>query len=131
MDRIRIARELVSVARDLLSAIVPDEWMDAFMDGATIFLKEAKRRGYVVERPFKFIGGVRFVLDSAGGKDGVQVTMSLFKPVGKPWFVDIKGWVDGSMMRNYRQDFSDELPSGRDVAKALDVAGRKVGFWRE
>lgn len=111
------------------AALVPDDWMDVLMDGAIIFNREAKKRGYIIEKPAKFIGGVRFVLDSAGGKDGVQATISLFKPVNKPWFVRMMGWDGGEMFRNIEVRGGEELPSALDVAKLIGKAGDKVGFW--
>ena len=130
MDNRKIARELVAVARDLMAGLVSDEWMDAFVDGATHFLVEAKSRGYVIERPEKFVGGVRFILDSAGGKDGVQVRISLFKPVNKPWFISVDGWVNGSIIRNVRKKFNEDIPSPKDIYRALDAIGKRAGFWR-
>lgn len=129
MDNQRIARELVSLAKSMTAALIPEEWMDVFTDGAELFYREAKRRGYMVEKPHKFIGGVRFELDSAGGKEGVQVVISLFKPVNKPWFVRINGWVDDEKIRNAQVYLGEDLPTPREVAKAIGKAGDMAGFW--
>lgn len=129
MDRTAAARELLVVAKDVLSFGVSRESMDAFQSAAAWFLSDAKKRGFSFELPRRVIHGVRFYMTKGKKRDeGASVTVEIAGKGDREWWILIDGYKLDDIFKT-KQEVSGKTPDIDSVYNLLHAMFKKNDLW--